>query len=302
MEEVAYGGWPSCVRLSNGVVDLVATTDVGPRIIRFGFVGRRNVLKEYPDQMGTSGGREWRIYGGHRLWHAPEAQPRTYEPDNQPVASSWNDQTLTVVQPREETTGLQKSMRIRLEAEGARVRIVHRLVNLGPWEVRAAPWALTVMAPGGRAIFPQEPYRPHPDFLLPARPLVLWHYTDMSDPRWSWGERYIQLRQDPGAQTKQKVGMLNNQGWMAYTLDGALFLKRFAVAEGAVYPDMGCNTETFTDADMLELESLGPLTAIGPDGGEVEHTEEWSLFEAEIGDDEPSIHQTIEPLVRQTQG
>ena len=37
------------------------------------------------------------------------------------------------------------------------------------WSVRLAPWALSVMAPGGRAIFPQEPYRAHTDCLDPAR-------------------------------------------------------------------------------------------------------------------------------------
>ena len=49
---------------------MIATTDVGPRIIRFGFVGEENEFKEYEDTTGQVGGDEWRIYGGHRLWHA----------------------------------------------------------------------------------------------------------------------------------------------------------------------------------------------------------------------------------------
>ena len=36
-EKVSYGGWPNCVRLNNGKVELIITTDVGPRVIRFGF-------------------------------------------------------------------------------------------------------------------------------------------------------------------------------------------------------------------------------------------------------------------------
>ena len=30
------------------------------------------LFKEYDEQMGKTGGDEWRIYGGHRLWIAPE--------------------------------------------------------------------------------------------------------------------------------------------------------------------------------------------------------------------------------------
>ena len=113
------------------------------------------------------------------------------------------------------------------------------------------------MAQNGRAIFPQEEYRPHPDYLLPARPLVLWHYTDMRDPRWIWGAKYIQLKQDPKAKTKQKVGLMNTLGWAAYYLKGELFIKRYDFDPKAEYPDFGCNTETFTDPDMIEIETIG---------------------------------------------
>ncbi len=66
----AYKGWQNCYRMTNGQIELIATTDVGPRIIRFAFVGEDNIFGENPDQVGKTGGEEWRIYGGHRLWHA----------------------------------------------------------------------------------------------------------------------------------------------------------------------------------------------------------------------------------------
>jgi hypothetical protein len=46
---------------------------------------------------------------------------------------------------------------------------------------------------------------------------------------------------------------------------------------GAAYPDLGCSTEVFTNAQMLELETLGPLVRLPPDGA-VEHVEQWHLF------------------------
>ncbi|MCA9413161.1 MAG: hypothetical protein KC944_18250, partial [Candidatus Omnitrophica bacterium] len=60
MENVEYGGWANCVRLSNGTMELIATTDVGPRIIRCGFVGGENLFLESTDQLGKTGGEDWR--------------------------------------------------------------------------------------------------------------------------------------------------------------------------------------------------------------------------------------------------
>src|SRR5215471_20774640 len=169
-ERVNYGGWPNCVRLTNGRAELIVTTDVGPRVIRFGFVGGQNLFKEFIDQMGKTGGSEWRSYGGHRLWHAPEANPRTYAPDNASVKYFWDGRTLKLMQQVEATTGIAKEIEITLDPNDNHVTLLHRLVNKNLWDVELAPWCLTVMAAGGRAIFPQEPYRPHPEYLLPARP------------------------------------------------------------------------------------------------------------------------------------
>lgn len=303
-EKYPYGGWLNCIRLSNGQVELIVTTDVGPRIIRFGYIGGQNLFHEFPNDRGKTGGDEWRPYGGHRLWHAPEQMPRTYAPDNSPVQYQWDGTTLTLTQPVEPTTGIVKQIEITLSPTDNHVKLVHRLINRNLWDIEAAPWCLTFMAQGGRAIVPQEPYIAHSEYLLPARPLVLWHYTDMRDPRWIWGTRYIQLRQDPTVppddKGKQKVGMLNKQGWAAYVLRGEVFLKRYAYDPKATYPDYGCNTELFTNADMLELETLGALERI-PAGGSVQHVEHWFLFKAEVGVDEAEIDRVLLPLVKQTE-
>ena len=300
MEKTAYGGWKNCVRLTNGQIELVATTDVGPRIIRFGFVGGQNLFHEYPETLGKTGGDKWQNYGGHRLWHAPEAMPRTYWPDNSPIKTDWNGAMLKLIPAPETGNGIQKEIEVTLDPNRNSVTVLHRIINLNPWEIELAPWALTVMAQNGRAIFPQEDFRPHPDYLLPARPLVLWHYTTMGDPRWIWGSKYIQLKQDPKAKSKQKVGLMNKQGWAGYYLNGELFLKQYETDPTAKYVDYGCNTETYTDWDMLEVETLGPLTKLAPAGGKVEHTEMWSLTKVDLGEDEASIDAKALPLIKKT--
>ena len=296
MKRTKYGGWKNCIRLTNGKIELIATTDVGPRVIRLGFVGGRNLFKEYREQLGKTGGSKWRPYGGHRFWHAPEVDPRTYAPDNEKVDFKMRGGTLFLAQEVEPTTGIEKQLEISLDANKNHVRILHRMANRNAWAIEAAPWALSVMTTRGVAILPQEEYRPHPQYLLPARPLVLWHYTDMSDPRFTWGEKYIQLRQDPRAKTKNKLGMRNTLGWAAYALDGDVFIKRFPFDPAASYVDFGCNAECYTDPDIIEIESLGGLSRIEP-GGCVEYVEHWYLFRADIPSDEKGIDARLLPLV-----
>jgi hypothetical protein len=299
MEVVEFAGWPHCVRLSNGKVELVATTDVGPRVLRFGFVGGQNLFKVLPGTEGLTGGDEWHSFGGHRLWHAPEVFPRTYSPDNVAIEHDWDGKTLTL-RSAEQENGIEKEIRLTLSPSAPQVDVVHRITNRSPWPIELAVWALSVMAESGEAIYPQEPYRPHPDCLVPARPLVLWHFTDMTDPRWTWGRKYIRLRQDPKAKTKQKAGMLNTAGWAAYVLGGDVFVKRYRYDPAATYTDMGCNTESYTDPDILEIETLGPLTRLEP-GATAEHRERWLLAHAECGPTDEDVDTGILPLLDQLQ-
>ncbi len=297
LEKVSYKGWDNCVKLSNGDVVLVITTDVGPRIMRYGFVDGQNMLGELESDLGKTGGDAWRLYGGHRLWHAPEGKPRTYWPDNQPVDHAWTDGVLRLSTPSEAGTGIQKQLEITLDDTGPGVHIVHTLTNRNPWDVEMACWALTVMARNSRGIFPQEPYRSHTDYLLPARPMVLWHYTDMSDPRWTWGKKYIQLQHDPNAQSPQKIGLMNSRGWAASALNGELFVKFYPYDKEATYPDFGVNTETFTNGGILEIETLGPLTRVAAGGGSISHRETWMLFKTDVGTSEESIDAAMAPAI-----
>ncbi|MCS6860702.1 MAG: DUF4380 domain-containing protein [Abditibacteriales bacterium] len=302
MERINYKGWQNCYRLSNGIVDLIVTTDVGPRIIRFGFGNAENEFREYEEMMGKTGGDEWRIYGGHRLWHAPEEKPRTYFPDNAPVKWEQHPGFVRLIQPTETTTGIQKEMDIRLSPNAARVEVVHRLRNTNLWAVELAPWALTVMAPGGKGIVPLPPRGAHEENLLPTNSLTLWAYTDMTDPRWTWGSKYILLRQDSTVTKPQKIGVMASDGWAAYARNGHLFVKRFNFVKGATYPDFGASVEMFTNGDMLELETLGPLTRLPP-GAAVEHVEHWFLFkDVPTPNNDADVEKNVLPKVRAAEG
>jgi hypothetical protein len=300
MGRTSYKGWPNCYRIANGLVDLVVTTDVGPRIIRFGRVKGANQFKEYPETLGATGGSEWRIYGGHRLWHGPEVWPRTYCPDNGPVQVERLGAGVRLIQPTEPATGIQKELDVQLWPSGAGARITHRLRNNSVWAVELAPWALSVMAPAGKAIIPLPRRQTHAENLCPVSTIILWAYTDMSDPRFTWGHEYVLVRQDPTAETPQKIGATVPDGWMAYARDGQLFIKQFAYDRAARYPDLGACAEVWVDPEMLELETLGPLVFLQP-GDTVEHIERWFLIDGvSMPLTEEDVVTDVLPHVRET--
>jgi hypothetical protein len=301
VQKVNYLGQPDCYKLSNPAVELIVTTNVGPRIVRYAFHGEENMLGEVPESVVKTELGEWRPLGGHRLWTAPEASPRSYAPDNDPVEFEIEgSNSIRLTQQVETGTGIQNEMTVVMDEEGTGVSVHHRITNRNLWAIEVAPWALTIMNGGGEAIFPQEPYRAWSEYLLPARSLVLWHYTDLSDPRWTFSRKYIRLRSDEQLTEPQKIGMTNKQGWAAYWRGQTLFVKRAVYVEGATYPDHGSNFETFTAGAFLEVETLAPLQRLEP-GASATHTERWFLFRnVHPGTTDESLDTVLSPLLAQT--
>lgn len=300
METVEYGQYGQCCKISNGDAEVLVTRDFGPRIISYRYAGGPNALGElgndemsFTTELGT-----WRPRGGHRLWHAPEASPRSYCPDNDPVlADELDELTVRFTQIQEKVTGIQKDLIVALDEAGTGVTLVHTLTNNGLWPVRLAPWALTIMAGGGTVIIPQEPYADHTERLDPARPLVLWHYTNLQDPRLSLGKAFIRLRCDPSVKEAFKLGIGNKQGWVGYANNNQLFLKFAEYDELATYPDYGCNFETFTKANFVEVESVAPLDTIEP-GDSLSYIEEWALFkDFSMPKTDEALAEAIEPII-----
>jgi len=301
VERTDFAGWPNCYRITNGRIELVVTTDIGPRIMSLRLDGGRNIFYVREDFAGRTGGSEWRNYGGHRLWHAPEDKLRTYEPDNDRVRAEELPDGVRLLTEAGRSTGISKSIEVRVDAARSLVTVTHRLRNHGQWAVELAPWAISVMAPGGFAISPL-PSRFHPDRLLPNRTLVLWPYTDLRDERYSLGTNMVMLRHRAGIETareRAKIGIANDDGWCAFSLDGYLFVKRFRYVAGAVYPDRGSSVELFTNNRMLELETLAPMVSLAP-GADVAYEERWELFAnlpLRFGDEE-QVRAVVLPLLK----
>lgn len=275
---IDYKGWSQVQRIATEHLEVVVVHEVGPRIVSVALPGHHNMFGQLSNEMGQSGGSEFRLYGGQRLWSAPEEDSAfTYYPDNGLAeVSRSNDNTITFRAPVESGNGLQKEMVLTPAQNQASIQVIHRITNRGKKPVRLSPWAVSVMNLHGTAVVPLPPFGSHDNFLAPVSNLVLWAYTDLTDPRWTIGSKYVLLRQDAGAGTPQKVGLRVSQGWSAYVLDEVLFVKTFADQAEAEYPDLNSNVEIYTDARFLEVETLGPLASLAP-GEAATQTETWFL-------------------------
>lgn len=278
ISKIEYQGLVDCVEISNADIRVVVSTTFGPRILSYRLNGGENVLGWHPHAEVNTDLGIWKPYGGHRLWIAPEDMPRSYTPDNDSVdVNVVDDLSAIFTQRAEPFSNTQKQISIKLDEVGSGVRIDHKITNLGEDLMEISAWALTIMAAGGEAIVPNEPFAPysHND-LLPVRTMALWPYTDLADPRWKFRKDSIGLRVDESIRSPQKFGVLNKRGWAAYRWRGLMFVKRFEFIEGSIYPDMNSNVEVYTDGGFVELETLSPLTAVSP-GGSVSHVERWEL-------------------------
>lgn len=303
VEKTEYKGWKDCYRITNGEVEAIVTGDVGPRVIRFGFVGGQNLFKEFSDQLGKSGEAEFQLRGGDRVWKAPEDPVATWAPDNLPVEIQVTPTGVIAREPVEPLTKLQKEIEVRMAPSGTGVTVFHRITNHSLFALTFSAWALTMMAPGGVAVSGFPPRGRHPMNLEATNPLVMWAYTNLADPRWKFTMKYLILRQDPNNSSAQKLGMFNPETWAAYLLNGEAFVKRTRADSLKTYPDFGCSFETFTNSGFLEMETLGPMTELRP-GQTVEHVEQWTLFRdvkpASLTDD--ALDSALIPLIRTAGG
>lgn len=265
-----YGSFGKCWVVDLGEAEALVTLEFGPRVIRLGFKGGSNLFKEFAggDSVGDLG---FRLYGGHRLWSGPEVPTTCYLPDNEPVAAIEVPDGVRFTSPAN-AAGIEKSLDLRSIGDRS-VTLAHRLTNRSDAPLELFPWALSAMAPGGVCYVPLPEFRAHTEDLLPATPLVAWRYTDFSDPRWRFTPGALSLSQTE-SHSPQKAGLWVEQGLAAYVLESWVFLKRFEPHRPEDCPDFGCNFEMFTNGEMLEIESVGPIRSLQP-GESLDHFETW---------------------------
>lgn len=279
-----YLNYGKVLSITNGVIEAYVTIDVGPRIIRFGYVGGQNIMcdnraaaapKDDRDFEAFFGkGKKWEILGGHRIWTSPESYPNSYYPDSDVVKYEITENGAVFTPNPERENGLQKQMEIKMDPDDANMHVTMRVTNITQSAQEFSIWGLTVSATGGTLIIPMND---NDTGLLANRNISVWPYTNLSDSRLHFGNRYVTLRQDTDATQALKLGFDLNQAEAYYCLGCDIFRKSYETYHPhEKYPDNNCSFETYTCATFIEVESLSPLKKVQPNET-VALTEHWSM-------------------------
>lgn len=280
ISKTTYKQFGNCIAINNGKIEILVTTDIGPRIIYAGLVGGENIMfedtnnnitmpGEYFDKLGKG---IWHIYGGHRLWKSPE-DITSYYPDNCPVQVEMLENGAIFSNEPMADTLIQKSMRITM-TEDNQVEIMSYFTNHGntPTE-KVALWGLNVMDKGAQATIPLSTKNTG---LLANRNLVLWSYTDITDSRLKIANDSITLTWDE--KPPLKIGAIIEEPIKVIT-KGVEFIVVPEYDPTKDYADFSCNAEFYTNHLMMEIETLSSLESILP-GETKAHKEVWKINKA----------------------
>ena len=301
-----YKDYGKCLSVSNGVIEAYFTLDLGPRIIRFGYVNGQNFMcservplgyrtdEKYEEFFGKN--KKWENLGGHRIWLSPESYPETYTPDDRPVAYEITE-SGAVFTPLEDTEiGVQKYLEIKMDPDDTNMEVIMKVKNISSSAKKFAVWGLSVCAQNGTIIIPTNT---NDTGLLPNRSLAIWPYTDLKDERLFIGNRFITVHQDVKAQNPLKIGINSNSGSAFYVLGDEILCKKYETNhKTGEYPDFGSSFESYTNNVMLEFETLSELKTVKPSETSV-HTEFWSLCNKTVDvdfKDEDSINNLLNKI------
>ena len=208
VDKVAYQGWPNCYRVSNGEMEAIVTGDIGPRVMRFGFVGGQNFFKEFGEQLGKTGEEKFQLRGGHRVGR----RPRTPSPPGPRITRRWRCASpkrrggarAGRAAHRPSKRDRRGHGTLRHERDGDPSHRQQDPVHPG---IRPLGYDHAgARRPGDHRLPPRGK---HPDNLEVTNPLSMWAYTDLSDKRLTLTRKYLLLRQDPNNAQPQKVGLFN---------------------------------------------------------------------------------------------
>ncbi|MCW3054978.1 MAG: hypothetical protein JWN14_4148 [Chthonomonadales bacterium] len=274
-----YHGWEGAYRLSNGTVDLVFVPQIG-RIMRYGYVGERNVLWENTALAGKTTMlkppvTDWQNYGGDKLWPSPQAT-WGWPPD--PVSDSGPqtvrvtpDKHLVVTGPASSKYGVQFQREIMLDSHGTRVTFRNVITNVGAKPVTWGIWEVAQVDSPDETRFPMS-----------SKGGLPGGYKVFEDQKPAQGQVTIQedmvtIRRR--ADHSGKIGTRSTVGWIESRWGERGFKIAGIFPTTGDYPDGGCSQEIYTSDDpnrYVEMELLAPVRTFGP-GKEESFVTAWSL-------------------------
>ncbi len=247
--------------------------EFGIRVVHLSCTGMENLYYVQPadlsDGFTTPGG--WRLYGGHRIWMAPESDD-TYAPDNAPVVYTLLPDGARITQAPDPVLGIVKELTVTFQPDGG-VRLLQSVRNATDKPLTGASWGINTLDAGGTAYIQftnagRAGYTPH-------RMVSLWSDTNLHDPRLCFGRttltaRYMDLPE------YLKLGLYCLEGKAVFENKGQRLTVLFDTPPMDRCPDNGCNFELYMCSRFVELETLGVRACMQP-GESTNHVETWYL-------------------------
>lgn len=264
--------WGRVLWISNEEIEVAVALGFGIRVVHLSCCGYENLFYEQPPDCSdgfTEG--DWRLYGGHRLWLAPESMD-SYYPDNAPVRYTVFDDGILFEQELDPFLQIYKRLRLNICADGS-VRVEQQIENASDQIIDGAAWGVNTLDAGGEAeiAFGCE----NTGGFNPTRIVSIWSDTNLSDPRLCFYKDRLVARHMP-VKDYLKIGLYSNPGKAIFKNKGQRFELSFDADDLELYPDYGCNFELYMCMQFMELESLGKKTRILP-GQCATHVEVWHL-------------------------
>lgn len=265
--------WGRVLWLSNDHAEVGVALDFGIRVVHLSCTGCENLYYVQPvdlsDGFTTDGG--WRLYGGHRLWMAPESDD-SYFPDNAPVSYELLENGAVIRQDVDPALGICKSLTLTFLEDGG-IRLEQGFRNVSDKPIDGASWGVNTLDGGGSAFITftnqdKEGYTPH-------RVVSLWSDTNLHDPRLSFDKQGLTARHMP-LPDYLKLGLYCLEGKAVFENKGQRLTLLFDSQPLGMYPDNGCNFELYMCSAFMELETMGIKAHLLP-GESTSHTETWYL-------------------------
>lgn len=294
----SYKHYGKCVKLENDKIELLVTTELGPRIIYFAQKGGENVFFNDDDDSRVDkspfykqlfGENEaYHFYGGHRMWLAPQQMVHTESPDNVPVKCKEIKNGVVLTCPEAKVIGFISEMTVVMDEEKPEITVTAEFENTSDEPKKHAVWQVTQCAPGGVAFFPfTTPFRPRKPFnemtledlsapLVPSGSIFMF-VGAFTDKRLKVDDSFITLEYSPEKQRPIKIGSQDTQGWAMYANKGNMLKIEFEHDKNGTYTDGGCSLESYTDASFVEVETLGQYKEYKK-GERISHTEKISIM------------------------
>ena len=264
--------WGKVLWLQHADIEMGVALEFGIRIVHLSCTGLENLYYVQPNDLSdnfTKG--DWRVYGGHRLWMAPESLD-SYCPDNAPVEFALEENGVLITQQPDPALQIRKQIRITFLEDGG-VKLDHAIENLADVPVTGASWGVNTLDGGGKAeICFSCGTR---GGFNPKRVVSLWSDTNLHDARVSFDRDRLTATHLPLAEYF-KIGLYVNPGKAVLYNKGQQLTIEFDVLPMDAYMDGGCNFELYMCSRFMELEALGPRTEMLP-GQTACHTEVWHL-------------------------